>query len=114
MFFFRLVDESASFMNTILTQFGSRLRFADLKCLSGRYDDGGHKHGAEALYSNVALNIFDPTKFWINDAATAAQPGFLRLVNRASIASFKAGYPSSSTQFTQKGCTNSMVSSARK
>jgi hypothetical protein len=98
-----VVDESVS-MKDILPQF--KAGFASLS--SNVYPADtlmAVTNTAPAPYLNVAANIFDPTKSWIDDAPTAAQPGFLKLVTRASIASFKSAVPSNN-QFPLAGCAN--------
>lgn len=99
-----VVDESAS-MEDILTQF--KAGFASLS--ANLYPADTYlavTNMAPAPYVSVALNVFDPSQSWIKNSDTAAQPGFLKLVTRTSIASFKAAYPTYNSKFTVAGCSN--------
>lgn len=97
-----VIDESVS-MNAIATEV--REGFAKL---------AGHAYPANTrmAVTNMApalLNGSTPqfTTAYKNSAGVSAQPGFLRLVSRAGVDSFRTSYPSSAGQFPVKGCASS-------
>jgi hypothetical protein len=59
---------------------------------------------APAYYTDADNGVFDPTRSYTTLAGTNQQPGFLRLVDAAGIASFVAGYPSQASHFARPGC----------
>lgn len=62
---------------------------------------------APAYYTDAGNGVFDLTKPFINSNKILESPGFIKLVNKNSIDSYKNIYSEDAARFNMEGCANS-------